>query len=114
MGANIGTTSTALLVSWRMDIFAKRTAVANLLFNVAGVLVFLPFLVPFTGLVEAVGGTTGHMIANAHTIFNVTTAVLFLLLLGPAVVLVQRILPGKRKGSSSLRLKYLEEIPKEY
>ena len=111
MGANIGTTSTALLVSWRMDIFAKRTAVANLLFNVAGVLVFLPFLVPFTGLVEAVGGTTGHMIANAHTIFNVTTAVLFLLLLGPAVVLVQRILPGKER-ELLFKTKYLEEIPK--
>ena len=111
MGANIGTTSTALLISWRMDLFAKRTAIANLIFNVAGVLVFLPFLVPFTGLVESIGGTTGHMIANAHTIFNVTTAVVFLLLLGPAVVLVQRILPGKER-EMLFKTKYLEEIPK--
>ena len=112
MGANIGTTSTALIMSWRMDLFAKRTAVANLLFNVAGVLVFLPFLVPFTALVEDIGGTTGHMIANAHTIFNVTTATLFLLLLVPAVKLVERLVKGRDK-EILFKTKYLEEIPED-
>ncbi len=111
MGANIGTTSTSLLSAWRMDLFAKRTAVAHALFNIGGVLVFLPILVPFMGLVEGIGGTTGHMIANAHTLFNVTTAVLFLLMVTPAVKLVERIVPGKER-EILFKTTYLEEIPK--
>ncbi len=110
MGANIGTTSTAILSAWRMDLFAKRTAVAHAIFNICGVLVFIPFLIPFTGFVEGLGGTGGHMIANAHTLFNLTTAVVFLLLLKPAIQLTERLVSGKEK-ELLFKTQYLEEIP---
>ena len=112
MGANIGTTSTALLSAWRMDLFAKRTAVAHALFNICGVLVFVPFLIPFTGLVEGLGGTAGHMIANAHTLFNFTTAVVFLLLLKPAIRITERLVPGREK-ELLFKTQYLEEVPEK-
>ncbi|MBD3398063.1 hypothetical protein GF412_02685 [Candidatus Micrarchaeota archaeon] len=111
MGANIGTTSTALLSAWRMELFAKRTAAAHAIFNICGVLVFIPLLVPFTGFVEGLGGSGGQMIANAHTIFNVTTAFVFLLLLGPVVKISERLVPGREK-EILFKTKYLEKIPK--
>ena len=50
MGANIGTTSTALLAVLNMDLAAKKAAFSHFLFNIGGVLLFLPvFLV--TGVV---------------------------------------------------------------
>lgn len=110
MGANIGTTSTAILSAWRMELFAKRTAAAHAIFNICGVLVFLPILVPFTGLVEGIGGDTAHMIANAHTLFNITTAVVFLLLLKPVIAISEKIVPGKEK-ELLFKTKYLEEVP---
>ena len=42
MGANIGTTSTALLAVLNMDLAAKKAAFSHFLFNIGGVLLFLP------------------------------------------------------------------------
>jgi phosphate:Na+ symporter len=110
MGANIGTSSTAILSAWKMELFAKRTAAAHALFNICGVLVFLPILGAFTGLIYDIGGDTGHMIANAHTLFNTTTAVVFLLFLKPVIAISEKIVPGKEK-ELIFKTKYLEEIP---
>ncbi len=42
MGANLGTTSTALIASLKMGTMAKNTARANLIFNFFGLVVFFP------------------------------------------------------------------------
>lgn len=47
LGAILGTPTTALLVSLRMNTAAKRASVAHFLFNFLGVLLFLPFQTPF-------------------------------------------------------------------
>jgi phosphate:Na+ symporter len=44
MGANIGTTVTALISIINMDIAAKKTALAHFIFNLGGVLIFLPLV----------------------------------------------------------------------
>ena len=44
IGANIGTSATALLASIKMQKTARQAALANLCFNTFGVLLFLPFL----------------------------------------------------------------------
>ena len=46
MGANIGTTATALIAMFNMDIAAKKTALSHFLFNVGGVVVFTPVWIP--------------------------------------------------------------------
>lgn len=110
MGANIGTTATALLSSWKMDMFAKRTAVAHTLFNVCGVLLFLPLIPHIAAVIETVGGNTGQMIANAHTLFNLASAFIFLLMLGQVEKITARILPGKER-EIIFRAEYIEEVP---
>jgi Na+/Pi-cotransporter len=47
LGANVGSTSTALMASFGMNPVARATAIANFLFNAAGVLIYFPFLGPF-------------------------------------------------------------------
>lgn len=79
MGANIGTTFTALFASLSLDVFAKRTAIAHLLFNTLGVFTIFPFLDNFKIFIESLGGSRGQMVANAHLIFNVITAIIFLI-----------------------------------
>ena len=81
IGANVGSTSTALMASLGMNPVARATAIANFLFNAAGVLIFLPFLGPFTRAVLDLAGDPGIAVAWAHLIFNLTIAVLFLLTL---------------------------------
>lgn len=94
LGANLGTPTTALLVSLRMNTAAKRTAVAQFLFNLIGVILFIPIMTPFGTFVTGLGGTPAQQIANAHLIFNVSCAILFLFLLGPFATLVKKLVPG--------------------
>ncbi len=91
LGANIGTTVTALIASASFDTSARRTAVSHLLYNVCGVLLFLPFLVPFEALLGRLGQSPAQTLATAHLIFNTTCAVLFLAGLRPFAALVERI-----------------------
>jgi phosphate:Na+ symporter len=81
IGANIGTTATALLASLKMQTAARRVAMANLVFNTFGVVLFLPFLGWFAARVLEFAGDPGMAIAWAQLIFNVvmTLAVLALL-----------------------------------
>ncbi len=83
MGANVGTTVTALIASLPMGVAAKRTAWANLLFNLAGVALFLPFAAQLAGFVTSMGDNPATAVALAHLMFNVAVALLALPLVGP-------------------------------
>ena len=81
IGANIGTTSTGLIAGVRLSTVARATAIANFLFNVVGVLLFLPVLSPFSHWVVNWAGDVASAVAWGHLIFNLSVATLFLLLL---------------------------------
>jgi len=91
LGANIGTCATAGLAVIGKSREAVRTALVHVLFNVAGVLVWVAFIPQLAeiarfispsadGLADAVRGAAEapRQIANAHTIFNVINTFLFI------------------------------------
>jgi phosphate:Na+ symporter len=81
IGANVGTTATALVASIKMQKTARQVALANLCFNTFGVVLFLPFLGWFATKVVDFAGEPGTAVAWAQLIFNLamTLAVLILL-----------------------------------
>jgi phosphate:Na+ symporter len=81
IGANIGTTATALLASAKMQKTARRVAVANLCFNAFGVVLFFPFLRQFAERVVEFAGEPGMAVAWAQLIFNIVMVLLVLVLL---------------------------------
>lgn len=95
-GCNIGTCVTALLASIGTSRTAKRTAMAHVLFNVAGTVVLLVLLKPFTQAVLVVSRTDDlpRLIANTHTLFNVLNTLIWLPLTGVMVRLVEGIVRG--------------------
>ncbi len=95
LGANIGTTSTALLAAIPMEIEAKKAALAHFIFNAAGVVAVLPFIGILTKLVHSFGGTTAQQIANMHLLFNVLATVVFLIFIHQFSALIEWI--SKRK-----------------
>ncbi len=99
-GANIGTAGTALVASIGGNAEARRVAMAHASFKFLGVLVFLPFLGPFTELVRASAPDAARQIANAHTLFNVVLAVLFLPGASFAADLVTRAIPDTGRASA--------------
>jgi phosphate:Na+ symporter len=75
LGANIGTCVTGLIASLRLSKPARRASIAQILINVVGVLLFLPFISPFTALVSRTSPVLPRQIANAHTIFNIVVSI---------------------------------------
>lgn len=95
MGANMGTCITALLASYGATKSAKRAAFIHFMFNSLGVLLFLPFISFFTGLVSMTSVDLPRQIANAHTIFNVTNTLVFLPLIPIFLYVSKKIVPGE-------------------
>lgn len=107
MGANIGTCITALLASYGATKSAKRAAFIHVMFNVAGVLLFLPFLSFFADGVSLTSGDVPRQIANAHTIFNVTNTLVFIWFIPVFIFVVKKIIPGEEVAADS-GVKYLD------
>ena len=91
LGANIGTCATAGLAAIGKPREAVRVAVAHVAFKIVGVLLIVWFIPPFADLVRGVSPASEHLagmdrlaadtprqVANAHTLFNVGIAFLFL------------------------------------
>jgi phosphate:Na+ symporter len=97
MGANIGTTLTSFLAAIKLDLYAKRAAFAHFLFNFGGVVLFIPFLYPFSDFILSFGGEPAQQMANAHLAFNIISAAVFLILLKPFSEMVIRLVPGKEE-----------------
>jgi len=90
-GANIGTCVTAILAAIGKPREAVRAAVAHVLFNVVGVLIWvfsIPYLADFVVWLspvypnlqgtERMAAEVPRQIANAHTVFNVANTLLFI------------------------------------
>ena len=123
-GANIGTCVTAFLASIGKPREAVRVSMVHVLFNVAGVLIFLPFIQPFAKFVVTISpsppeGLTGlqaaaavlpRQVANAHTCFNITCALLFLPLVSQMARFVFWLVPDKPLPEiEEIQPKYLSE-----
>lgn len=94
-GANVGTCITAGLASIGTIRDAKRVAIAHVLFNIGGVLIFISFIPYLADFVRTLSSDTPRQIANAHTIFNITVGIVFLPFTTLLAKLVYRILPDK-------------------
>ena len=102
LGANIGTTSTAILASLVAGREARRVAAAHFLLNVVGVLLFLPLLQPMLDLVrwflepgEEYLSEIGLFLALFHTMFNVLNTTIFGIFPKPILWLSRRLVPGE-------------------
>ncbi len=102
IGANVGTTITALLGSISANISGKRLAGAHLIFNLVTGGVALVFIKPILVAVEAVSGVL-HIapddytlkLAVFHTLFNVLGVLLMVPLIDRLVVFLEQRMKGR-------------------
>ncbi len=97
IGANIGTTITAIIGSLGANFQGKRLALAHLIFNVATAAVALVFIAPLRDAVDAVSAVVGIApddfalkLAVFHTIFNVLGVALMLPVLRQLIAFLER------------------------
>jgi len=90
VGANIGTTSTALLVSFKMTPISRLVALSASLFNVIGVLLMFPFFDILEHIAINFSEIRSLQVAMAFTISNTFTSIFFFVFLTPTVRLLQK------------------------
>ncbi|NQT64209.1 MAG: Na/Pi cotransporter family protein [Candidatus Marinimicrobia bacterium] len=105
MGANIGTCITAGLASIGASREAKRVAMAHVMFKIVGVLLFIFWIPWYADIIRAISPASTEVgmanlsavvprqIANAHTIFNVGLALVFIPFTGIFANIILRIFP---------------------
>ena len=131
LGENIGTTITAQLASMGTNVNARRTANAHTLFNVIGVLLVILFFPLFLQVVEwltssflgigppdlVVGGEKPNIaryIANSHTMFNLVSAVFFLLILPYLVKATIWLTPHKKEEEELDELRHIKYLDTKF
>ncbi len=110
IGANIGTCVTAGVAAIGKPPEAVRVAVAHVMINLAGAaawLVLLRVLVDWSVAVspsypelagaQRLAAETPRQLAMAHTLFNVSTAMVLVWFVGPLCRLIERIVPDRRE-----------------
>ena len=120
MGSNIGSCVVAIIAGVTSGTNAKRTALIHLLFNCAGVLVFLTIgwmLIALSGNTHSIGtmfeslfpGAPQTQLAMFHTFFNVLTVMIMLPLTEALVRLVTKIVKAQNVAEEALHLRYVDD-----
>lgn len=121
LGDNIGTTITAMISSIGASKTAKRAAAAHFTFNVigSGLIVALFYIIPnfadvIHDLVINITGFFGdipsseRLLANTHTLFNITNTLVWIPFVGLMAKMVTRLIPGD-DDTIKRGLRYLDE-----
>jgi phosphate:Na+ symporter len=95
IGANIGTTVTAIIASIGTNVQARRVAISHVLFNIVGAVIFLIIFKPYVNLISKTSTDLVRQIANAHTLFNVICTILFLPFVYRFAKLIKKVVPGE-------------------
>ncbi|MDG6778779.1 Na/Pi cotransporter family protein [Thiomicrorhabdus sp. zzn3] len=125
MGANIGTTITALLATIGKSREALRTALIHVQFNLLAVLIWLPFIPELSQLsiwisahdyadnevMMLLAENTPREIANANTLFNLISLVVFLPAIPLFLWVVNKLVPvlAEEKGGGEFKAEFLDE-----
>ncbi len=118
LGANIGTCVTAMLASIGKPREAVRAALVHVLFNTAGVLIWIGLIDQLATIVlllspNVAGQAAGAMprqVANAHTVFNVANTLIFIGFTPWIARFVEWVVPDRRLGEPSVDRRYLDDL----
>jgi phosphate:Na+ symporter len=109
MGANIGTTATAFIAVFNMDISAKKAALSHFLFNIGGVIIFTPVLLIFGHRLSTVEMDPAIALANIHLVFNLATSLIFTIFINPFTRFIDFILGEGKMDFTRLELPVFDE-----
>jgi phosphate:Na+ symporter len=112
LGANIGTSVTAVVGSIGQSREAQQAAAVHGLVNTVGALLWLPLIGPLAEICRQIApNDIGRQIAWATTIFNVGNTFVFIWFTKPLAKLVRRLIPVRPKAIPEVvQPKYLDDV----
>jgi phosphate:Na+ symporter len=106
-GANIGTTSTAIMAAANSNHIGKQVAWAHFLYKIASVALFYPFSGLFVAQIESLQTSSSRSIANTHFFFNLISAGVFYPFIKWGAAMMEKLFPknvSEEFGTEFLRL----------
>lgn len=91
LGVNLGSSLKVVYLALRGENLSGKLAFIHLMFNLTGFTVFILFFPYFLSLSEMSATDVGRQIANAHTFYNLISALIFLPLLPLAVRISEKV-----------------------
>jgi phosphate:Na+ symporter len=109
IGANLGSAINPLIEGGGLrNPIARRLPLGNLINRIVGCALVLPFLQPAVDIVKAIDPNPVRLIADFHTIFNLTLAAIFIVPLPVFAKLLQWLLPPLAAPSDPSAPVYLD------
>jgi phosphate:Na+ symporter len=93
LGVNFGSSLKVIYLALKGKNFSGKIALIHLTFNSLGLLIFLIFFNYFYELAKMTSPDTGRQIANAHMLYNLLTALIFIPLVPLTVRIIEKISP---------------------
>ena len=97
IGANVGTTVTALMAGAVADIGGKRAAASHFAFKAIGAGICMLILPLLLTALRDLSGSVAQQIALGHFLFNMFVVFIFFFFLKPFSRLMERIIPGRQQ-----------------
>lgn len=104
-GANIGTTSVALIAASSGNYIGKQVAWAHFFYKTISVLIFYPFTTYAIEFLKQFDTTASRAIANGHLYFNIASAILFLPFVDLGARAIQKLFP--KEASDEFGVEFL-------
>lgn len=92
-GANIGTTSTALLAAAGGNYIGRQVAWAHFFYKTLSVVIFYPFTSYLLQFVESFTDAPARIVANGHLVFNLLSAAVFFPFIQKASKVIEKMFP---------------------
>ena len=109
LGANIGTCITGLFASLRLSPTARQASLAQIIINIIGVGIFIPFITPFANLIQGTSSVLPRQIANAHSVFNVSVSVILFPFVNQIAGFVKKLVPVEPEEEKKKVTAYIDE-----
>lgn len=110
LGANIGSCITGLVASLGQSRTARQASMAQIVINVFGVLLFLPFIGQYSNFIASTSHELPRQIANAHTIFNVVVSLLLMPFIKQLAQVSAWLTPASRTPEKAKVTAYIDEM----
>lgn len=92
-GANIGTTSVALIAAAGSNYIGKQVAWAHFFYKAISVAIIYPFTQWFIDFLQMFDTTVSRSIANAHLAFNLISAAIFYPFIKKGALIIEKLFP---------------------
>ncbi len=121
IGANVGTTITAVIGSLGSNILGKRLAGVHFVFNIVTGLVALVSISLLAYLVDLIAGWVGIASTNFtfklslfHTIFNILGVIIMIPFIDPLISTMHRVFKSRAEDDPTVKPQFLNETAMEY